>query len=199
MVNPLAQGEVLEEVLAVVADTPILASDRQLARIVRLVDREPEITDDQYASLLLDARIRLEVQYRDLDLSGALFRLELPYEMTLETIVLRAGGTTALKAHLDQYGLSWADVEDLALRVAAAQAYVEQRLRAEVTVGLADIEAAYADLQREHRDQDLPPPPPLAEVRGQLHRLVVERRLNVEIERWLQQARGRLDVTRFRP
>jgi hypothetical protein len=195
---PGSVAEVVEEVHAVVAGTPILASDLQLARLVRLLDREPGITDDEYASRLLDARVRLEIQYRDLDRSGALYRLEIPYDSTLEAVVLRAGGESVLRPALGEWGLTWADVEDLALRIGAAQAYVDQRLRAEVTVGLADIEAAYADLCAEHRDRGLPPPPPLAALRTELHRLVVERQLNVEIERWLEQARERLEVTRFR-
>jgi hypothetical protein len=34
-------------------------------------------------------------------------------------------------------------------------------------------------------------------VRDQLHQLIVERKLNLEIERWIEQARERLGVTRF--
>ena len=39
--------------------------------------------------------------------------------------------------------------------------------------------------------------PPLAEVREQIYELLIERKLNEEIERWLARARERQEVLRF--
>ena len=60
------EWETVEEVLAVVGTTPILLSDLELAALVRLVDAEPEEAANTYRSRLLDARIRLEIEFRDI-------------------------------------------------------------------------------------------------------------------------------------
>lgn len=190
VVPALPTPRVLEEVVAVVGDAPLLASDLELARLVGL----PGGDDD-----LLGALIRLEVEYRDLEASGALYRLKIDPASTETAFAEHAGGRPALEAALQAHGLKWSDVRLLALRVASVNAYVDQRLRPRVHV-------TAEDLRQEYRDALVPAlaargvaAPPLAEVREQLQRLLEERRLNQEIASWLEQAQERLGVTRFAP
>lgn len=190
------QVTVVEEVLAVVGNTPILYSDVTLAAIVRLVERTPE-TEKDLRSILLDARIRLEVEYRDLEESGLLFRLELEPQTARNTLIARGGGTERLERELLANGLSWPDLEELALRLAAVDAYVEQRLRPRVSVSMEEIDAAYQELLVAEIATTDEPPPPLTVVQDQLRALLVERKLNEEIERWLTRAGERQEVTRF--
>lgn len=190
-------GQVLEEVMAVVGSTPILHSDLELADLVSLVARDPDVTAGQHQSRLLDARIRLELQYRDLAESGTLYRLDIDLENALETLVARAGNEQELRTRLEEHGLDWADLEELALRVAAASAFTEQRLRPRVSVSLEEVRTAYEELivaRHERLDQTVPP---LTSVHDDLYRLLLERKLNDEIERWLDSAAERHDVTRF--
>lgn len=190
-------GQVLEEVMAVVGSTPILHSDLELADLVSLVARDPDVTAGQHQSRLLDARIRLELQYRDLAESGTLYRLDIDLESALETLVARAGNEQELRTRLEEHGLDWADLEELALRVAAASAFTEQRLRPRVSVSLEEVRTAYEELivaRHEPLDQTVPP---LTSVHDDLYRLLLERKLNDEIERWLDSAAERHDVTRF--
>ncbi len=190
------QVTVVEEVLAVVGNTPILYSDVTLAALVRLVERTPE-TEKDLRSILLDARIRLEVEYRDLEESGLLFRLELEPQTARNTLIARGGGTERLERELLANGLSWPDLEELALRLAAVDAYVEQRLRPRVSVSMEEIDAAYQELLVAEIATTDEPPPPLTVVQDQLRALLVERKLNEEIERWLTRAGERQEVTRF--
>lgn len=191
------QGDnVVEEVLAVVGNTPILYSDVALAALVRLA-APTDGTDEEYRSRLLDARIRLEVEYRDLEDSGLLFRLSLEPQAARNTLIARGGGTEVLERELAVNGLSWPDLEELALRIAAVDAYVEQRLRPRVAVSMEEIEAAYQELLVAEIATADEPPPPIAIVQDQLRTLLVERKLNEEIERWLARAEERLEVTRF--
>jgi hypothetical protein len=214
-------AEPVEEVLAVVDRTPILRSDIELARLVALIPPDPALvpnqsiqaeqenqnhedraldpsTDDEYRSSLLDLRINLELEYRDLELSGVVFRLRADVEGALESLIARAGGREQLEPRLEAAGLLWSDVEDLALRVAVTSAYVEERLRPQITVSLEQLEEAYQQrvVARLAGEPDLPP---LGAVREQLHSLLVEQKLNREIELWLEAARERLEVTRFAP
>jgi len=187
---------VVEEVLAVVGNTPILYSDVTLAALVRLVEPATEI-EGQYRSKLLDARIRLEVEYRDLEESGLLFRLDLEPQRARDALITRGGGTEVLERELTANGLSWPDLEELALRIAAVDAYVEQRLRPRVSVSMEEIDAAYQELLVAEIATTDEPPPPIAVVQDQLRALLVERKLNEEIERWLVRAGERQEVTRF--
>ena len=188
---------VVDEVVAVVHTTPILSSDLALAELVRLVPAVEDEAPEDRASRLLDARIRLELQLLDLAATGALYRLEPDVDRVLAAFESRAGGAEALDRGLRAGGLERADVEALALRVAAAEAYVEQRLRPRLTVGLDELERAYRELVVEPVTAQGETPPPLVEVREQLLRVVVERQLNAQLALWLEQAAARSEVTRF--
>jgi len=169
----------------VVGDMPILSSDLALAGLVHLIIEEAGETDAEYSSRLLDARIRLELQFRDLEASGFLHRLELdPEAATLQLLTL-SGDTEALRSELEPLGLAWADVEGLGLRVAATQAYVEQRLRPQVSVSFEEVEAAYRSELTPELRAGAHPVPELDSVRREIYTLLVERKLNGEIELWL--------------
>ena len=112
-------------------------------------------------------------------------------------LVARGGGDEALGRALERHGLVWEDVDELALRVAAVDAFVEQRLRPRISVNLDEIEAAYQQLLVDEIATSDEPVPPMATVRDQLYRLLVERKLNDEIENWLARASERLEILRF--
>lgn len=183
--------------MAVVDSTPILRSDVALSELVRLVDDESGGSSTAHRSQLLDARIRLELQYRDLEDSGTLYRLDLDVESGIDTLVQRAGGEDALRTRLPEYGLAWVDVEELALRIAASTAYVSQRLRSRVSVSLQELQTAYQETVVAQNEAQGLTVPPLTTVQDELHQLLVERKLNDEIQRWLAAAGDRHEVTRF--
>lgn len=192
-----ADWETVEEVLAVVGSTPILLSDVDLAALVRLVDAEPDESVDAYRSRLLDARIRLEVEFRDIEDGGLLFRLELDPQRARQLLIGRGGGADRLDREFEERGLVEADLDELVLRVAAVDAFVQQRLRPRISVNMDEIEAAYEQLLVDEIAASGEPLPPLAAVRDQVHQLLVERKLNDEIERWLARAMERQEVLRF--
>jgi hypothetical protein len=191
------EWETVEEVLAVVGSTPILLSDVELAALVHLIDSEPLETTDSYRTRLLDARIRLEVEFRDIEDSGLLLRLELDPPRARQTLIERGGGEQTLFGALEERGLQTADFDELVLRVAAVDAYVQQRLRPRISVNMDEIEAAYQQLIVDEIAASDEPMPPLATVRDRLHQILVERKLNDEIERWLARAMERQEVLRF--
>ncbi len=171
-----------------VGDAPVLASDLELARLVGLRDAQGDT---------LSALIRLEVEYRDLEASGTLYRLTLDTDAVEAGFVQHAGGRAALEEALRARGLTPADLHLLAVRVASVDAYVSQRLRPRIHVTTEDVRQEYGDSLVPKLAAQGVAAPPLEEVRPQLERLLVERRLNQEITSWLEQARERLGVTRF--
>jgi hypothetical protein len=188
------QWRTVEEVLAVVGDTPILHSDVELALLLEIVDREPVET---HRSRVLDARIRLEIEFRDLEDGGLLYRLELDTTKVRESLIAGAGGDEALDRNLLARGLVWPDVDELVLRIAAVNAFVDQRLLPRVSVSMEEMEAAYQDLLVKEIAASDEPVPPLATVREHLRQILVARKLNDEIERWLARAGERQEVMRF--
>ncbi|MEJ2189883.1 MAG: hypothetical protein P8Y93_10835 [Acidobacteriota bacterium] len=161
-----AHWTTVEEILAAVGATPILRSDIALAA---------------YWSRLLDARIRLELEFQDLEEGGLLYRLEPDPAAVREVLVGRAGGEEALRSGLEAAGLGRSDFGELVLRAAAAQAYVEQRLRPRISVSPEEIEAAYQRFLVEEIADAGEPVPPLSAVRAHLQQILVEQKLNQEI------------------
>jgi hypothetical protein len=188
--------EPVEEVVAVVDRTPILKSDIDLAELVELRDRSPGETDTLYRSRLMDARIQLEVQFRDLEASGVLYRLDLDVAGVRQSLIDRAGGDQTVRPELEAAGLNDADLDELALRLSATDAYAEQRLRPRVGVSLDEIETSYRSLVVDLESQG-DEAPPLTAVHDQLYRLIAERKLNDEIEEWVSRALEQRVVTRF--
>jgi hypothetical protein len=186
--------QTVEEVLAVVGDTPILHSDVELAVLLEIVDREPAET---HRSRVLDARIRLEIEFRDLEDGGLLYRLELDTTKARESLIAGAGGEDEIGRNLSAKGLVWPDVDELVLRIAAVNAFVDQRLLPRVSVSMEEMEAAYQDLLVKEIAASDEPVPPLATVREHLHQILVARKLNDEIERWVVRAGERQEVMRF--
>jgi len=190
-------GETIDEVVAAVGNTPILRSDLELAALVRLIDPLAGDNGGDSGAQLLESRIRLELEFRDLEASGTLYRLDLDVSAARASMVTRAGGDDALAPALAELGLAEADVDELALRVAAVNAYVEQRLRPRIRVTSEDVRAAYQDLLVTPALDAGEQPPPLESVQDRIHRLLVERSLNDEIEQWLESAAEQNEVTRF--
>jgi len=188
--------EPVEEVVAVVDRTPLLLSDIDLAELLVLIERPFGASDADYRSALLEARIQLEVQFRDLETSGVLYRLDLDVVGVRRNLLSAAGEAEAVSNKLEIAGLGEADIDELALRVCAANAFAEQRLRPRISVSLQEIETAYRRLaiELESQGEDAPP---LTSVDDQLHRLIAERKLNDEIERWVTRALDEREVTRF--
>jgi hypothetical protein len=193
-----AHWTTVEEILAAVGATPILRSDIVLAALVRLVPREEGEDESAYWSRLLDARIRLELEFQDLEEGGLLYRLEPDPAAVRKVLVQRAGGEEALGSGLEAAGLGRSDFDELVSRAAAAQAYVEQRLRPRISVSPEEVEAAYQAFLVEEIADAGEPVPPLSAVRSHLQQILVEQKLNQEIERWVEQAAERHEVVRFR-
>ena len=188
--------EPVEEVVAVVDRTPLLRSDIDLAELVVLIERPAGTSEADYRSALLEARIQLEVQFRDLEATGVLYRLELDVAGVRRSVLSAAGDIDSRREELTASGLGDADIDELALRVCASNAYAEQRLRPRISITLQEIETSYRNLAVELESQG-EIAPPLTSVQDKLRQLIAERKLNDEIERWVTRALEEREVTRF--
>jgi len=197
VVLPAAAGERLEEgVVAVVGDVPILVSDLRLAEAVRLAP--PEEDPARWGEALLDARIRLELEYQDLTVGG-LARRRVDPGPALQRLFEAGGGRDAVLARIAPYGLGLPDVEELALRVAAVEEAIHVRFEGSIHVSDEEIRTVYgSEIAPEIRRRG-ERPPPLESLRDRIRRLVAERKLNERLEAWLAEAGTRFPVVRYRP
>jgi len=192
-----AQGvEVEEGVVAVVGDMPILVSDLRLAEAVRLVP--PEDDPDRWGAALLDARIRLELEYQDLT-AGGLARRQVDSAPALARLLESGGGRRAVLARIAPYGLGLPDLEELALRVAAVEEAIHVRFKSSIHVSDEEIRTVYAEEIAPEIRRRGEAPPPLETLEERIRRLVAERKLNRRLEAWLAEARTRFPVVRYRP
>lgn len=191
---PGSTAQLVDQVVASVGRSAILQSDLELARIVRLVPVSG-LSPGEARRAVFEGRLRLEIQYRDLEASGIVYRLEIDRKAVVREFESRAGGAKALASALEAGGLGMEDVQELALRVGAVNAYVNQRLRPRVRVTLQELKKAYQESLVLEIISRGGTPPSFATVRDQLHALLVERKLNGEIEKWIREARTRLEVT----
>ncbi len=191
-----AGQERLEDgVVAVVGQVPILVSDLRLAQTVHLVAPDPDL--ERWGRRLLDARIKLELEYQDLT-SGSAIRRQVDSGPALERLLAAGGGREHLLATIQPLGLGTADVEDLAVRLATVEAGIDSRFRRTVRISPDELHTAYAEELAPEIVRRGGTPPPFEEVEDQLRKLLSERRLNQRLERWLAEARERFPIVRYR-
>lgn len=189
-----AAPRLVDRVVAVVDEDPILASDVERAVALGLVVRGPGESDDDLRRRALDGLIEQRLRLHEI----ARFGLEEASiaEVDRQFEELRAGFADegAWRAELARLGLDEAGVRQLLARQLSILAYVEERLGPRIFVGVEEI--------RRHYDEELVPtlaaageaPPPIEEVRESIRAVLRARRLNEEIDRWTADLRAAADV-----
>jgi peptidyl-prolyl cis-trans isomerase SurA len=190
-------GVLVDRLVAVVDDDPILWSDVDRTIGLGLVEpREGESRgqlERRVLDGLIDQRLRLH------EIARHNFAPVPPDEVDRQLEHLRAsfGGPEELAQRLAALGLDEAGLRQLVRRQLRVLVYVEQRLGPRVFVRLDEIRSYYDDvLTAEMAAQGLEPPP-LEEVRDQIHDLLHEQRLNREIETWTEELRLAADVADY--
>lgn len=192
--NDPAATELVDRVLAVVDEDPILSSELDQVVALQLIERDPEETDEAFRRRLLDRLIDQRLRFHEIDRYGfAAVPLE---EVDEQFIALeeRLGGPEAMTARLEQLGLDADGVRQLLARQLMVLIYVEERLGPRVLIGLEDIQAYYDETLAPAMRERGQPVPPVAEVREQIRQLLREQRLNTEIEIWTDELRLEADI-----
>ncbi len=196
---PAQEGaEVLvDRLVAVVDDDPILLSDIARVLDLGLVEREAGESTSQLERRVLDGLIDQRLRLHEIDRHN--FAPLPPAEIDRQLERIRAG-----IAGEDELPLRSAtrELEEEGLRLLVARQlrvliYVEQRLGPRVFVKLEAIRAYYDDvLAAEMKGRGIEPPA-LEEVRDQIRDLLHEQQLNQEIEVWTEELRLEADVADY--
>jgi hypothetical protein len=190
-------GVMVDRLVAVVDDDPILWSDVDRVIGLGLVEPLPEESRGRLERRVLDGLIDQRLRLHEIARHN--FATLPPDEVDRQLERLRAGfgGPDELMQRLAALGLDEAGLRQLVRRQLRVLVYIEQRLGPRVFVRLDDVRAYYDDvLAAEMATQGLDPPP-LAEVREQIHDLLHERQLNREIDAWTEELRLEADVADY--
>ena len=189
-----AEPELVDRIVAVVDEDPILLSEVEQVLALSLIEPREGESRERLERRALDALIEQRVRFHEIDRYGF---AELPteqVEMQLESIRASFDSDEEFAARLDDLGLDLRALRQLVARQLMVASYVEERLGARVFVGLDDIRAHYRDELVPALEAAGEPVPPLDEVREAIRVTLRERRLNEEIERWTEELRRAADI-----
>ncbi len=193
--QPVAdETQLVDRVLAVVDEDPILASEVDQVVALGLLEPASEEEDEAFRRRVLDGLIEQRLRFHEIDRYGF---AEVPLEEVDDqyaAIEERLGGQAALAARLAELELDEEGLRQLLARQLMVLIYVEERLGPRVLIGLDDIQAYYDETlvpaMRERRQ----PVPAVAEVRERIREVLRQQRLNDEIDLWTEELRLDADI-----
>lgn len=181
------EEELVDRVLAVVDEDPILASDVERTIALGLAEPRPQEDRRELEQRVLEGLIEQRLRFHEVDRFGF---GQVPVEeiaAQVELIRSRFPSEEAFQQRLAELQLGEEDLAQLVARQMMILAYVDERLGARVFVSLEDIRAYYQQELVPAMEERGEAPPPIEEVREQIRTIVRERRLVEEIERWTRE------------
>ena len=193
-VSAQEEATVIDRILAVVDEDPILESEVDQVIGLGLVEQEAEEPEEEYRRRILERLIDQRLRFHEIDRFGF---GELPIdevERQYAAFQDRLGNGDRFAERLAELGLDETSLRQLVARQIMVVTYVEERLGPRVFVGLDDITAYYDDVLKPEMKAAGQPLPPIQEVREQIRTVVKQQRLNEEIDRWTEELRAKADV-----
>lgn len=191
---PEPDSELVDRVVAVVDEEPILLSDLERSLVLGTVTRREGESDASLRRRALDELVAWRLRLHEVARFGIEEAPLAEVERQLERIRARYPSDAAWRAELVRLGLDEPAVRQILARQLAVLDYVEQRLGPRVFVGVEEIQRYYEEsLVPELRGRG-DPVPPVDEVREAIRVVLRERKLNEEIESWTRRLRLESDV-----
>ncbi len=189
-----APAELVDRIVAVVDEDPILASDLDRAIGLGLVSPESGESEMAFRRRALDLLLEERLRAHEVDRFGFTEISLTEVEEALGALKSAFASERAFEGRLAELGLSIDDVRQIVARQIMVLTYVDERLGPRVFVSLDDIRGYYDSVLTPEMERTGGVLPPLAEVREQIRRVLREERLNSEIERWTRELRLEADI-----
>lgn len=192
-----SEENVVDRLLAVVDDDPILESQLVQTIGIGLVQPQEEEDETAFRRRVLDGLIEEKLRFHEVDRFGF---AEVPVDEVdaqFEAVRDRFPDDQSFLARLQELGLDEQGLRQLLARQVMVLIYVEERLGARVFVGLEEIQAYYDEVLVPQLEADKEPIPPIREVREPIRQVLREQLLNQEIERWTDELRREADVVDY--
>jgi hypothetical protein len=189
-----AEPELVDRILAVVDEDPILDSDLERLVGLGLAERQPEEEEPAFRRRLLDGLIEQKLRFHEIDRYGF---AQIPLDEVdeqYEELESQLGGESAMQTRLEELELDEEGVRQLLARQLMVLIYVEERLGPRVLVGIDDIQTYYDEILVPEMRERGSAAPPVSQVRERIRELLRQQRLNEEIEVWTEELRLEADV-----
>jgi len=187
-------SDLVDRVVAVVDEEPILLSDLERAQALGTVTRREGESDAALRRRTLDELVAWRLRLHEVARFGIEEAPLTEVDRQIERIRIRYPEAGAWQAELDRLGLDEAQVRQILARQLAVLDFVEQRLGPRVFVGVDEIQSYYdGTLVPELRERG-DPVPPVEEVREAIRVVLREAKLNEEVESWTRRLRLEADV-----
>jgi hypothetical protein len=191
------EARLVDRVVAVVDEDPILASDLERATRLGLVGREEGESEAAWRRRALDRLIEDRIRHHEVARFGFDTVPVAEVDRHLRSVRERFASPADYAAELARLGLDEDDLRQILARQLATLTFVEERLGPRIFVGVEEI--------RRYYDETLAPgvraagaePPPIEDVRERVRGILAAQRLNEEIERWTAELRAEADVVDF--
>jgi len=191
------EAALVDRILAVVDEDPILDSDLDQAIGIGLMAPEEGESEIDYRRRVLDVLIDQKLRFHEIDLFGF---SEIPVaevDRQFDEIREQFDSDEAFAARLDEVGLDEQGMRQILARQLMVLIYVEERLGARVFVGLEEIQQYYNEVLVPELEESGQPVPPQQKVREEIRAVLREIRLNEEIDRWTEDLRQEADVVDY--
>jgi hypothetical protein len=191
---PAGERTLVDRVVAVVDEDPILLSDVERAIGLGMIRAEPGESAPALRRRVLDRLIEERLRLHEILRFGLEEAPLAEVGRQVERLRARFPSEEAWQAELARLGLDEGRVRQILARQLAVLTYVEQRLGPRVFVGVEEIQRYYDETLVPRLLAEGEPAPPVEEVREAIRALLREERMNVEVERWTRQLRREADV-----
>lgn len=188
------EPELVDRIVAVVDEDPILSSDLDRAIGLGLATQGAEESDEQFRRRVLDLMIDERLRAHEVDRFG--FTEISLSEVETATVQLIAGFSSeeAFEQRLEELALTRDEVRQILARQVMVLTYVDERLGPRVFVSLDDIREYYDSVLAPEMEATGQPLPEIESVREQIRAVLREQRLNQEIEAWTDELRLEADI-----
>lgn len=187
----------IDRVVAVVNDEPILASEIDRALRLGMVATDPAADTTERERRILDDLVNQRLRFQEVERYGFERVPAGAVELQLEAVESRFESREAFEGRLAETGMDLDGLRQLLARQLQVVVYVEELLGARVFVGLEEITDYYQTVlmprARSAGEQLLA----LDEVRESIRVVLREERLNRELERWTESLRTEADIVDY--
>ena len=184
----------VDRIVAVVDEDPILLSDLRQVIALELAEERPQESEPERQRRVLDQLIEQRLRLHEVDRYD--FSPPPGGEVDFQVAQIRERFASAedFDRHLAEIGLDTDGLRYLLARQLRVLAYIEERLGPRIFIGLDDVRAYYDETLAPKAEREGVALPPFEAVREEVRAILREIRLNEEIERWTAELRERADI-----
>jgi peptidyl-prolyl cis-trans isomerase SurA len=155
---------------------------------------EHKLTEAQVTQRLIE-RVLIHQQIQEFPGSEV---SEKDVDSQLAEMEKNAGGSEAWSRHLKDLGISLAEARERVRWQLQVMRFIDRRFREFVVVNPAEIESYYQDqFLVDLRKRGIREAPALSEVEEQIRDILIEKKLNVQVEEWLASLRANATIQVF--